>query len=249
MYKVINQLKERNFGHSISNSEEAVFDYLEKNFKTIPKITVTQLADKSFTSQATVNRACKTLGFFGFSELKFAIAQDLQLMNTVTTRHISRTENILSKIYFEGTQQVVKQILDGNRKVLLFGLGASDISAQYFQRQLLYFGIPTIIIEQEKMLDNFRDYLLFVLSSSGETMRCLQLVKRAKELNMTVLAITKSRSSLTNHCDAAFLHDVPVDKLDGISREQQLHMIIMLNEIIDQIDFELKARRKQSNLG
>jgi hypothetical protein len=61
---------------------------------------------------------------------------------------------------------------------------------------------------------------------------------------MTVLAITKSKSTLTQHCDAAFLHDVPVDKLDGISREQQLHMIIMLNEIIDQIDFELKTRKK-----
>lgn len=237
MYKVINQLKERNFGHPLSNSEQAVLDYLEKNFNSIPKITVTQLADRSYTSQATVNRTCKSLGFFGFSELKFAISQDLQLMSTVTTRHISRTENILSKIFFEGTQEVVNQILNGNKKVLLFGLGSSYISIQYFQRQLLYLGFPTIIIEQEKMLENFKDYILIVLSSSGETMRCMQLVKRAKQLNMTVLAITKNKSTLSNYCDAAFLHDVPVDKLDGISREQQLHMIIMLNEIIENIKY------------
>ena len=244
MYKVINQLKERNFGHPVSSSEEAVLDFLEKNFRLLPKMTVTQLTEKSFTSQATVNRACKTLGFAGFSELKFAIAQDLRLMDTATTRHISRTENILEKIHFEGTQEVVKHILNGNRKVLLFGLGASNISAQYFQRQLLYFGIPTILIEQEKMLENFGDYLLFVISSSGETMRCLQMVKRAKELRMTVLAITKSDSTITKYCDATFLHDVPVDKLDGISREEQLHMIIMLNEIIDQLEIEFKARKK-----
>lgn len=244
MYQVINQLKERNFSHTISNSEEAVLDFIEKNLRRIPKMTVIELTRDCFTSQATLNRTCKILGFVGFSELKYALSQDIILMDSAKTRHISSVEYYLSKIDFDSASTVAKLLYSEHRKVLLVGLGASNIAAQYFQRLLLYIGIPSIIIEQEKMLDRLQDYLMIVISSSGETMRCIQIVKRAKDLHMPVVSITKKHSTLVRYCDAAFVHDIAVDKMDGISRERQVHIIIMLNELIHLLSLEFSTKQK-----
>jgi DNA-binding MurR/RpiR family transcriptional regulator len=234
-YKVIHRLKEREFAHKISSSEEAVLDYLEKHFECIPKLSVIELSEQSFTSQATINRACKILGFNGFSELKYAIKEDLSNINIHSQKYINKTEFFLEKINFESAKYVVQYFKNRRAKVLIYGLGASKISAQYFQRQLLYLGIPALIVSEEKMLEHFYDYILMVFSSSGETLRVVQTVKRAKENGMVVLSITKKESTLAQICHGVFYHEVSVDKLESISREQQLHMIIMVNELIDQI--------------
>ncbi|MGV8979742.1 MurR/RpiR family transcriptional regulator [Clostridium sp.] len=234
-YKVIQKLEERRFVSKISKSEEAVFDYLEKHFKSIPQISAIQLSEKSFTSQATINRACKTLGFNGYSELKYAIKEDLSFIETRTKNYINKTELFIEKINFDSVESITKYFKGSNLKILLYGLGGSEISAKYFQRQLLYLGIPTLFVTEEKMLDYFKGYVIVIFSSSGETIRINQIAKRAKNCNMQVVAITKKDSSLAQISDSVFYHEINIDKLDGISREQQIHMIIMVNELVDQI--------------
>ena len=64
-YKVIHKLKTREFRHGVSNSERTVFEYLEANFEKIPNMSVLQICEDSFISQATLNRTCKKLGFHG----------------------------------------------------------------------------------------------------------------------------------------------------------------------------------------
>lgn len=219
-YKVIHKLKERRFADRISKSEEAVLDYLQKHFNKIPEMTVLELSEQSYTSQATINRACKALGFNGFSELKYAIKEDLSFMDTREQKYMSKTEFFLEKIDFESSENITKYFKDRDVKIMIYGLGASSISAHYFHRQLLYLGIPSILVSEESMLVKFRDYKLVVFSSSGETTRILQVVKHAKECGTYVLAITKKDSTLDQMADEAFYHEVSIDKLDDISREQ-----------------------------
>lgn len=235
MYRVIHQLNERNFDRPITKSEAAVLDYLKDNFRKIPNETVIKIAQESYTSQATINRTAKLLGFKGFSELKYAIKEDVDLINTGTHNHIRNTEYILSKIHFESADCVIKEIFRKRQKLLLFGLGASNVSAQYMARQLHYLGIPAIVVSELQMLKSFQDYTILILSSSGETQRCLQIMHDAKKVNMDVLSITKTNSSIMEGSLCAFHHDVAIDKMDGISREQQLHMILMINEVINKL--------------
>ncbi|MBM6615305.1 MurR/RpiR family transcriptional regulator [Desemzia sp. RIT804] len=235
MYKVIHQLKERNFDTPVTKSELAVLDYLEENFRKIPEITVVKIAQESYTSQATVNRTCKLLGFNGFSELKYAISEDIQRMHDGTTMHIQNTEYILSKINFKSASSLVYHIYHHRNRLLLFGLGGSNVSAQYMARQLLYLGIPVIVVSELQMLKKFEGYSILILSNTGETQRCLQIMNDARKVNMNILAITKKDSSVMNGSLHTFHHDVPVDKMEGISREQQLQMILMINEVINQL--------------
>ncbi|MDN6385912.1 MAG: MurR/RpiR family transcriptional regulator, partial [Alkalibacterium sp.] len=215
MYRVIHQMKERNFDREVTRSEKSVLDYLEEHFQMIPNETVVKIAQQSYTSQATINRASKLLGFDGFSDLKYAIKEDIENMKSTSTKHILNTDYILSKINFQSSDDLVKYIYSKRHHLLLFGLGASHISAQYMARQLLYLGIPAIVISESQMLKKFKDYSLVLLSSSGETQRCLQVAHDAKKTNIPVLSITKKDSSIMKESLITFHHDVAVDKMEG----------------------------------
>ncbi|WP_319468889.1 MurR/RpiR family transcriptional regulator [uncultured Trichococcus sp.] len=244
-YKVIHQLKERNFDREYSESESAVLDYLEEHFQQIPSMTVIKVAAESFTSQATVNRTCKLLGFVGYSQLKYAIDEDIKLMHQKSFSHVMDTEYMISKIDFETSTDLVKHMIKSRSKLLLFGLGGSHISAQYLQRQLLYLSITSVIVSETQMLKLFPNYTIVILSSSGETQRCLQLINEARKAKMNILSITKKGSSVMRGSDLTFCHDVPIDKVKSISREQQLHMMVMVHEIVNQMqsaEFEKMKR-------
>ena len=233
-YKVINLLQTRELKAKFTKSEESILDFIEKNFDKIPKYSVVKLCEEAYASQASVNRVCKKLGFKGFSELKYSIEQDLEKMENSKNLSINNTFFYIENINFQDVQGIA-EVIKENRKILIYGLGASQITASYLQRQLLYLGFQAIVVSEERMIEQFDDFILFILSSSGETLRVKHVAKKFKESGKTVVAITKSCSSLDEICDFTFTHNISIDKLDAISREQQLHMIIMVNELINKV--------------
>ncbi|MGL5122688.1 MAG: hypothetical protein ACRC6K_00770, partial [Fusobacteriaceae bacterium] len=135
-YKVINILQTRELKVNFTKSEESILDFIEKNFTEIPEYSVIRLCEEAYTSQASVNRICKKLGFKGFSELKYFIEQDIEKMRNSKKTNINNTFFYFDNINFQDVKNVV-EILKNNRKILIYGLGASEITALYFQRQLL----------------------------------------------------------------------------------------------------------------
>ncbi len=89
------------------------------------------------------------------------------------------------------------------------------------------------MISEEKMMESFDDFIIFIISSSGETLRVKHIAKNMKELGRIVIAITRKDSSLDEIVSSSFTHNLSIDKLNVIAREQQLHMIIMINELIN----------------
>ncbi len=231
-YRVINVLQTRELKAKFTKSEESILDFIEKKFEKIPEYSVLRLCEEAYASQATVNRVCKKLGFKGFSELKYSVEQDLQKMKNSKNSSINNTFFYIENINFQDLKPIV-EILKKNRKILIYGLGASEITALYFQRQLLYLGFQAIVVTEEKMIEKFDDFILFIISSSGETLRVKHVAKSFKDRGKVVISITKFGSSLHELSDCSFTHNISIDKLDAISREQQLHMIIMINELIN----------------
>lgn len=235
-YKVLELLQTREIKEKLTKTEEEILDFLEKNFSRIPDITVLEICKEAYTSQGSINRLCKKLGFTGFSDLKFSIRED------ILERDKSKRESITNTLYFieninmkEGKE--LSKILKNTPRILLYGLGASKITATYLQRQLLYLGFQVIFISEEKMLDNFNNFTLLIISSSGETLRVKHVAKSFKDRGNVVVSITKKGSYLDKFSDCSFTHNISIDKLNVITREQQLHMIIMVNELVNLLHF------------
>lgn len=233
-YKVIHKLKARERRIGVPSSEIVVFEYLETHFDQIPSMSVLDICEDSFISQATLNRACKRLGFNGFSQLKYAIAADLDTLKNKKPTYESKVRMFLDTISYEGVEELI-QYIDANTRLIICGRGGSELVAMYLSRQLLYVGIPSIVISEEEMLDHFKDYVVIMISNSGNVIRVNEIARIASDRGMRVLAITRRNSKLSELCDAGYYHDVQIDKLNAIAREQQIHMMIMVNDIIERL--------------
>ncbi len=233
-YHVIHKLKARETRRGVPSSELAVFDYLEHHFEQIPKMSVLAICEDSFTSQATINRACKRLGFNGFSQLKFAVLHDLELLQTKEPRYLDKVRMFIETIEYDGVHRLVQHI-DPDTKLVLCGRGGSEIVARYLSRQLIYLGMLSIVITEEEMLDHFNDYKVIMISSSGSVIKVNEIAKVAKQKGMMVMCMTRKESELSFLCDEGFYHGVAIDALDAIGREQQIHMMIMVNDLIEHL--------------
>ena len=60
---------------SLSESERCVIDFINQNETKIPLLSITSIAEKTFTSPATVTRAIQKCGFQGITELRYKLSQ------------------------------------------------------------------------------------------------------------------------------------------------------------------------------
>ncbi|MGL5901505.1 MAG: MurR/RpiR family transcriptional regulator [Cetobacterium sp.] len=235
-YKVLELLQTREIKDKLTKTDEEILDFLEKNFSRIPDITVLQFCKEAYTSQGSINRLCKKLGFTGFSDLKFSIKEDILEKTHSKRESITNTLYFIENINMKEGKNLAK-VLKKNPKILIYGLGASKITATYLQRQLLYLGFQVIFISEEKMLENFNNFILLIISSSGETLRVKHVAKNFKDRGNKVVSITKKGSYLDEVSNSSFTHNISINKLNVITREQQLHMIIMVNELVNLLHF------------
>lgn len=125
---------------SMGKSEKRIADWLFEHSGEIIPLSITELAEKSNSSEATIVRFAKRLGFSGYQELKISFAQESgkRLINDDISRDDSCAdifEKISNDIYcsLEMTKNAIdpknlenaaKAILDANT-ISIFGLGNS----------------------------------------------------------------------------------------------------------------------------
>lgn len=235
MYKVLHLFDNSNVTNNLSDGELVVYKYIKENMNNISALSSESLAKITYTSPATINRMCKKLGTDGFSHLKHALLDDMDISksNVSSNKTVNATTDLINKINFTESDEVAKVIRESN-VLFVYSAGASNITALYLERQLLNIGIKCIDIEQQKMLENFEGETLLVISSSGETKRIIDLVNNLQG-KQNIIAITCKGSSLDQIADHSFTHNVLIDKLDPLTREQQIHMLVMINDLVSKI--------------
>lgn len=235
MYKVLHLFDNSNITTSLSDGELSVYMYIKEHINNINDISSETLASITYTSPATINRMCKKLGTDGFSHLKHALIDDLKMSekHLSSSKTVNDTTSLINKVNFTESGALAEIIRD-HKMVFVYSAGASNIAALYLERQLLNIGIKCIDIEQQKMLENFEREVLLIISSSGETARIIDLVNNVKDKH-TVIAITARDSSIDKLADYSFTHNVLIDKLDPLTREQQIHMLVMINDLVSKI--------------
>ena len=62
---------------AMTRTERLVADYVERRLKDIPSMSIKQLAKRSGTSEASVLRFCKALGYRGYRDFILSLSADL----------------------------------------------------------------------------------------------------------------------------------------------------------------------------
>lgn len=200
------------------DAEKKIAKYILNNPKEVVDMTVSELAETSDVSIASVSRFCRKVGLKGFAQLKVSLAQELvdthksgEISNEISLEDIPQSlQNILANKITELKQTVnlintdeFKAILECIRdasRVQIVAVGNTipvAIDAAFKFNEL---GIPTTAgtIWETQLSYSFtlgKGDVLIAISNSGESDKVLEAVKIANKNGAMTLGITNNAYS------------------------------------------------------
>jgi DNA-binding MurR/RpiR family transcriptional regulator len=255
-------LKMKAFYPSLSKSEQQVIDYIYENPEKVIYLSVAGLAENSGVSDATVIRACRSVGLNGYQDLKVTLAQDIVSPLQSIHEEINADDSaslILDKV-FQGTLHAVNfthdilkpediekaaTVISNARRIIIIGLGNSHAVALDLQHKLLRLGIDAMALTDSHLQTIVATLLgpndvVFAISHSGSSKDIVESTQLAKANGATAISLTNIGSSPLSK-----ISDIP---LYTASSETKYHIVAMNSRIaqmtiIDSI-YTLIAARK-----
>jgi hypothetical protein len=105
----------------LSKTEQRVAAYILENFEKVTSFTVSDLADGSGASDATVVRTCKSLGFASFQDFKVSMARNLASPLRTSFSAVApgdTPEVVVDKIFQENPKYYKHALIDELEKLL-----------------------------------------------------------------------------------------------------------------------------------
>ncbi|WP_413988158.1 MurR/RpiR family transcriptional regulator [Labrys okinawensis] len=210
----------------MSPAEQRVVRYFQDNREEVLIASAAALAEKAETSDATVVRATKALGFAGLEELRRTLAAELRNSLSPAER-LSRTLGVVGASLpaaFETTLETQIQSLEdlrrtitpelfqaaiegmiGAKRVLVFGLGPSSAVADYLVFQLTRFGLEAACLSNTGLLfaDDLRrlragDFVVMLAYSRVYT-ELSALLDEIRRLGLGSLLLTDTLAATLRH--------------------------------------------------
>ncbi|MBD2867026.1 MurR/RpiR family transcriptional regulator [Paenibacillus arenilitoris] len=228
-------IKIRDMRDSLTPVEKMVADYILTNLEEIPLLSVKELAKLSKTSDASVLRFCKSMGYGGYRNFIVSVSASLGSMDdeqrdrytdirpgdslstiiaNISLNNSKSIEDTLSVIDREQVARAVEAIGKCSR-IALFGVGASGLvcrdAEQKFSRINKICHAYTDGHSQltAATLLGHNDVAVFI-SNSGSTSDILEALDIAAKNGCTTVSITKhSKSELAENTDIVLSISTP----------------------------------------
>lgn len=255
--EVIREIKEI----SLNNKHRFNFiaKYIVQHMAEIPKISITELAKRTYSSPSTINRFTKFLKLSGYKELIHIIKYfnyTLVDSDQVTKNYIQNSvfyekyhNQVLKGIeetfeFFSLQEDVVTELVNKIKtaeRINVFAVGGTFNVAKDFQEILLRLGFNIVSANNYHKgyfltKQSTEDTLSIFVSYSGETKDLIDLANICKENNSTVVAISKkSNNALSKIADLnlSVSSTDPIDRV--ISLTNRLSVIFYLDMVIYRI--------------
>lgn len=204
---------------SLRPTEKKVADYILKHHDKVLYCTITELSAYTDTSDATIIRFCRLLGYNGYQDLKIALAREVMLPSKNIHEDITPSdtfETAVKKVFQANIQAIsdtaeivnvdtLKKSVDAivnARRVYVYGVGTSGLAAQDLCYKLLRVGIHADFYVDSHMQSIStalleKDDVVIGISHSGSTKETVEVLTQAKEQGVKIICITNySRSPM-----------------------------------------------------
>jgi transcriptional regulator, RpiR family len=244
--------------NNLKPSEEKVAEYIIKNADKISELSIGELAKNSGTSEASVVRFCKSLGYKGYQDLKIKVSADYTyktksiqgfvninddinaIVVKISKNNMQSIEKTMDMLDRDEVEKAVNSILEAN-KIDIYGVGASAIVAQDMLQKFMRINKSCTAYSDSHMqlasAANLRCGDVAVgISYSGQTMDTVDALRIAKNSGATTICITRfGNSPITEVSDIKlFVYSTEAIFRSGAmaSRIAQLNVIDILFSII-----------------
>lgn len=218
---------------TLTKSERRIADYINIHSKEVLEETVSDLAQNTQSSEITVSRFCKKLGFSGLQGLKIALAKEVYSIDETIyqdVRHGDSYEIIAGKMFrniaeglqdtitllnFSDVDAAVQMLIHANR-IVVYGFGNSATVCRDMETRFLRFGKPVqaysdghLQVTSAALLTS--QDVVVAISHTGGSIDLLHSVDVAKKSGAKVIGIT-------SYVNSALVKRVDI-MLHGMGRE------------------------------
>lgn len=201
-----------------SRTEQRIVDYILDHREEAPTMTAAQLARRSGTSEATISRFCKHLGFDNYRSFQFSLGRDLTLkhdgldldgeisldnvedsLKSILATKMGELEATLRGIDGATVRNVVKRLAGAN-VIQIAAVGNTNSVALDATFKFSQLGLRCTTHEVNEIAVGFaltmqpKDALL-VISNSGRSQRLMRVAQAAKNRGACVIVITGDEQS------------------------------------------------------
>lgn len=212
------KLREASKGFTITEKEIA--KHILDDPTLVEKLSIHELAKKTFASPSTIVRMCHHTGYAGYKEFRKAVISELVLreqnkkieqrelgrpnsleaiVETITYKNIMSLEDTKNLVDLEVMRKCIAMIQNA-RVVYMFGMGASLCAAKDAYLKFLRLNKLCIINEDwhSQLLqarNATKEDLGIVFSYSGNTVEVVECMKALRQNQTPIIAITRCVSS------------------------------------------------------
>jgi DNA-binding MurR/RpiR family transcriptional regulator len=213
----------------LTGSLRQIADFVLSEPAVAARLTITELAERTGTSQGTVTRFCRACGLKGFAELRVAMAEEVgragaqrwsddigreigpedsteQVLKVLVATNAQALSRTADQLDMSAVDDVVAKLVAA-RQCHFFGVGTSSVSADELRRRLQRIAIPcwssgdvhTGIVAATLATP---DDVFVGISASGRVVETIEVLRTAHTHGATTVAITGgSDSPLTETAD------------------------------------------------
>jgi len=196
----------------LGEQEMAVVELIKKDPKNLLNLSIAEIAKESKTSQSTVVRFCRHLGYSGLKEFKISLSSEGKTIPKIKNNEIlcgDSTELIVDKVFsgciaslrasfscldFDEIDIACEE-MKNSANIDIYGQGGSASMARYLSHQLMKIGVRNNCYSDS--LSSRLSYSQFVenevviiISTRGENPDLLKVAKKAKSLGVKIILIT-----------------------------------------------------------
>jgi RpiR family carbohydrate utilization transcriptional regulator len=198
-------------------AEQRVADFILKHPDELIYLTVTELAERTNTSESTVVRLCQKIGYKGYQEFKIVLARDLVEPATEIYAAIEPGDDLptVKNKVFQANAQALRdtiEVLDDDqlqravaalsaaRRLEIYGVGGSGPLALDAYHKFLKLGLQSIALSDGDLMAMSSSLLgpedvALGISHTGASRDVTDALGRAKAHGATTICITHRQSS------------------------------------------------------
>ncbi len=256
---------------SLSASERRIADYFVEHLDEIVHLTVTEAAQATQTSEATVVRICKKLGYGGFYDFKITVAQEIvnpvkaifeeadendecftifnkKIGNAIST--LQYTARILDKVQLEKAADAI--IHAG--KIIILGSGNSAAIAMDASHKFMRAGLNSAAYNDAHMqiiasANVNKGDVIIGISHSGSSRDVVDAMNLAKKMGAVTIAITNyGKSPITKISDFVLNTASEETKYHVVALSSRLAQLIIIDTLYIYISLNLKHSLETMNI-
>ena len=201
---------------SLSDAEKTVANFILEHAQTVSQLSATLIAKQSGTSNTTVSRFVRSIGFSSFSEMRYALAREMSSSGDASFEgaHSISVDNIAQSAAYilenkvdelrstlaaldEGAVQKAVEMLSQARLVMFAGVGSSLSIAQcaavkFSQARINAIASSTTDAAQLTAMLMGPEDCLVVISNSGRSDRLRRMMSFAIDQGVQTIVITRN---------------------------------------------------------